>query len=132
MIARAYIFLPYAFDIPDGAMFGLPRFEAQPYSFTLQLPVAVPELDHSKQEIWVGEHKTYRGRALVIDFHSSSFNRRVGEKADPPVEDIFQVANWLLQRLRLVLRAPHVSPLDTDYPHWHVRYLSDDGAELPE
>ena len=134
MLARAFVFLPYSFDIPDGASFSIGTWATDRYKVTVQVPIRVPDLDNlrDKSTIEVDGLKTFKARALVIDFAGVDFDRREGAKpTDPSSEDVFNVANWILQRIRTVTKAGHITqvgPLDTP---WRVTYLNDDLSELP-
>jgi len=130
MRARAHILLPYAFDIPEGAQFRVGTWGAENYKITFNLPMRVEESENSynETEVTIDGVKTFKGRALSIDFHKEVFNRQKGGESDPPEEEIFKAANWLLQRIRTVTGSPFISPLGKWDTKWTLTYLNDDGS----
>jgi hypothetical protein len=70
---------------------------------------------------------------LRIEIIRADFDRRVAKdtkKEDPPTALFFQIANWWLERLRVLANAAYLRPLMEAEP-WIVEYLNDDGTQLP-
>ena len=69
---------------------------------------------------------------LQIDFIRDRFERASGSAEDPPRDTVEAVVTNVVERLRYVIGAPTIREFRLRDTFWTVRYLTDEGNELPE
>jgi len=69
---------------------------------------------------------------LQVDVIGRGFRRESGAPPDPPNEFVEQVVMNLAARIRYTIGAPTFREFRLLETFWTVRYLEDDGADLPE
>ena len=140
MIARFHILLPYAFTIPENEQYSVYEYEINGYNVGVYMPERSDVADsHTKvKNIKIDGVDAYSGDLLRIDFRKDSFDRKITNvgKADvicdPPIELIKDVANDFLSRLRYVTGGSKIKLLEFPFSSWGLKYLNDDGSDLPE
>jgi len=91
----------------------------------------------------VNDKKVAPVNVLVLDFRKPEFDRTrdlstpesqraAMANTDPNPELAFSIANEYLNRLRVYSRAFQIKPVGLGQDPWRLRYLTDDGKELPE
>lgn len=155
MLARVAVHLPESLWLPEGVQFEpfsddyrgqrvlvhpplQSGFEVRPDGegnfnvsdlYLLLTPVA-----HERVYPFVRMDGRYVNHAnlLQIDFVRDSFERKSGSPPDPDREVIEAIVVNIVSRLRHVIGAPTFREFRLLNTFWTIRYLSDDGQELPE
>jgi|SRR5688572_4355424 len=155
MIARVFILLPFDLFISESDE--LPTLEESVSGYRIRfyppqhvverpdpLATAMAPADalatigpaRFSDSVLVNGKKTARANVLVMDFFNPEFNRDIGPDVpdirDPDPTLIFAIANSLLARIRVHARIPNIKPLESSYVPFQVRYLTDDGEDLPK
>lgn len=73
---------------------------------------------------------TLECNALLLECHKPTFDRDPGAN-DPDHQLLVDLANDWLGRLRLLVASPNVRLLSDSPTWWQIRYLNDDGSDLP-
>lgn len=157
MIARVYVLLPFSLSLkaddsfpPIATVFGAYTVKLYPpcsSAFDLadstvpivqrghQLrPADSPILSNS---IVMAGSPTVQANLLHLEFYKDTFNRTrrpvqpLPTEGDPSANTIEEVVNWFLLRLRTIIRGSDLRRVNLGLTPWRLRYLADDGAELP-
>jgi hypothetical protein len=157
MICRFIVLLPHDVALPGAPVLSPQALEIGRYRVVIRPPGYAPidrgqlsDLSIPLSEVMSGmvlaeapvdAAVTINGGAatkanvLIIEFLANEFDRRRGagqDEIDPPLELAFKVANGLLARLRVILRAPHLKELRAEEVPSELVYLNDDGSPLEE
>jgi len=73
---------------------------------------------------------TLECNALLLECHKKTFDRNPGSN-DPDHQLLVDLANDWLGRLRLLVASPNVRLLPDSPAWWQIRYVNDDGSDLP-
>lgn len=140
MLARVHILLPYALTVPEHEKYHVYEYEIRGYNVRVYMPERSDRADthNDAENITINGNKAFNADVLRIDFKKEDFERKeenTGKKeitCDPPVDLIKDVANDFLSRLRYVTNGSKIKQLEFPFTSWGLRYLNDDGTELPE
>jgi hypothetical protein len=136
MIARVSIKLPFILSLPFGEDFTTNEFDYLDYKIHILPPIFNPRFEIKPNKVAPINGLTINGiscfdaSVLVCHFCKESFNRTIGSDYDPPIDVIEKVANCFLSRLRYVLKASHIKPIDVSSADLIIEYLNDDETEL--
>jgi hypothetical protein len=131
MIAKATIFLPFTFTLPDNELFLKYTYNWEGYIITIYPPAMQEGVKTSPSNgITINGKSSYQADLLVIDFQKGEFNRTTEIEFDPPIELIAIVANDFLNRLRHVLKASQIKPISSSGTNIRIDYLNDDSSIL--
>ena len=135
MIAKFGLALPFWIAIPDGVEFKLYKYEDSRYQVVVYPPTRSdsPPNVAAPDEVKIDGKPAFLANALNIEFHRPEFHRERGsQQTDPSDEVIARAIQSFVARLRYVTRGAHVKIKSFHSPPWRLRYLNDDGTELPE
>jgi len=134
MIARVFIPLPFDVWISAGQEYAAHRYRDAGYEITIHplQKVGGTKRDTTPDELTIDGSPAVCASGLKIDFKKASFNRGETAKLDPPEELISRTVNSFIGRLRYLLRAPHLQPIDLYKTNWQVFYYNDDETKLEE
>ena len=131
MIARLHLLLPFSVWIPEGSTFGLFQYDEGDCAVTVYPPLRSSEPHpYAPDAVEIDGAPAFSANALQIDFQKSTFDRSEKTDCDPPKELIAKTINAFLDRLRYVIQATHVRPVNFPNGTWRLAYLDDSGAEL--
>ena len=73
---------------------------------------------------------------IQVNFRKVDFDRTINNNLplvyDPPIDFAFECANYLLDSIRALTKAPTVKPISSLSTFWLYLYRNDDFSELPE
>jgi hypothetical protein len=133
MLAKVYIHLPFPLTIPIEEQFQIYEYEDSGYLIRIYPPSLseVSDGDNTADEIRVNGKIAINADVMRIDFFKDSFVRTENGPYDPPLDLINKTANSFLARLRHVLNASKIKPIEFPFGHsWNVQYRNDDGTKL--
>lgn len=131
MIAKATIFLPFSFTLPDNEPFLKYTSDWEGYVITIYPPTMQEEAKASASNaITINDKSSYQADLLVIDFQKVEFNRTTEIEFDPPIELIEVVTNDFLNRLRHVIKASQIKSINSAKTNIRIDYLNDDSSPL--
>jgi hypothetical protein len=133
MIARINLILPFALTIPENEVYNIYTYHYKDYTIKYYPPIKKSDKANSysnSQAVTINSLKTFNADVFQIDFIKSEFDRRQGSEFDPKQEDISEVVNDLLARMRYVLSASQIRALNFQRLDLQLDYLNDDGTEL--
>ena len=132
MIARLHVLLPVWLTVPQGETFPIYEYADQDYRVRVFPPVKSDRVLPADRvsELRLDGVPAFRVDALRIDFQRQSFDRSEDLLFDPPKEVLGRAVNSFLIRLRYVIRAAAIRPLDFPLVTWRIQYLNDDESEL--
>lgn len=140
MLARLILKLPFSLSLPEGEKFTVYEYEDSGYKARIYPPM---RSDITPSGVYPDQFKidgvpAFHTDALRIDFQKDSFDRQIGSVTqagffcDPPEHVVNRAINSFITRLRHVVHAPQVRPLNLRSTSFHLDYLNDDGTELEE
>ncbi len=132
MLARLFVLLPFNLTVPDGEQFIVYEYEDSGYKVRFYPPGRSDRAPSSTDpdQLKINGIPAFQAEVLRIDFHKDSFDRRSEIPCDPPEPVINRAINSFLVRLRHVLHAAQVRPLNFPLVTWRLQYLNDDETEL--
>jgi hypothetical protein len=132
MLAEVLVKLPFDLLVPEGERFNVTTYNVDGYEVQIGLPVSSdrpsPLGDDATAEL--DGRSAFYADCMAMTFRQPEFDRGV-EGCDPPYDVINSVIRSHVERLRFVCRAPDIAPVELPNATWKLRYLSDDGSELP-
>jgi hypothetical protein len=137
MIARLWIITPFILCVPPGAQFKVLESETFGYKVRFYPPMTSRECAERNEGVKVilGDVEAVRVDVIQIDFIAESFNRDIDHQApgkiDPSTETIRKVLHSFFARLRRATNGAQIQPSEFPGGNWLLRYLNDDGSELP-
>jgi len=134
MIGRLRVAVPFVLAIPDGAEFTNHPLDYSGLKVVFRRPEAsgaCPPSD-APGELKIDDKATFLADVLVVDFLKEKFERKEGCPVDPPLEVANVVVNSFLGRLRYLIKAAKIRPIDLSQAAWWLSYLDDEGKELPK
>lgn len=128
MIARLFVELPFSFIIPNKEKFQIWEYTFDEYQIRVFPPKCKDAKTQSKDcGININGVEAFEANILWIDFLKDSFDRKIQRESDPPSAVISSAVNEFLERLRYVLNAPQIKPINFEEYPWRLTYLYDDG-----
>jgi len=84
------------------------------------------------ENLLAGGKKLAPVNVLMVDVVKPDFDRSIRPNiVDPNPQVVFDFANSILARIRVYSRASQIKPIVIGRDSWLLRYLSEDGEELP-
>jgi hypothetical protein len=132
MLALVQFALPFDLILPKDAQYQLRTFRDGDLQVTVGLPVpsGKPPSPDTPEHIMLNDQPGFIADAMVLQFRKENFDRDIASEPDPSLSTVSRWANFFLDRLKFVAKAPQVRPVDVAECRWHYQYLNDDGTEL--
>lgn len=131
MISRLHVDLPFSLTVPKNEKYEIWEYQVDGYGVRVYPPrVGVVIAETSGNKILMNGVEAIQANILWIDFIKDSFDRDSHSECDPPFSLINTSINDFIERLRYVLKAPDVKPIDFQNVSWRLTYLDDDENEL--
>lgn len=134
MLAVIRVHVPFELLLVEGATYALRSYSKDGYTVRYDLPVrTAPVAAIGKPNSWEVDTKAaFPANVLTITFQKDHFQRELGSAFDPSSEIINATLGWFLDRLKFIAKAHQVHSLEFPNCLWQLRYLNDDGTELPK
>jgi len=140
MLARVHIQLPYAFIVPKDEKYNVYEYEKDDYTVKVYMLERSERADsyNETDSVTIDEQEAFNADVLRIDYQKDDFERKKANSekyelvCDPPIDFIKDTANEFLARLRYVTGGSKIKLLQFPSINWNLRYLNDDGSELPK
>jgi len=129
------IAVPFNMAVPAGKNISLYTYDDNGYAVTVFPPITLTDQPHAGTKpdaLIVNDGPGFFANGLVIQFFKATFDRTIGASVDPPLELVQKAINSFLTRLRYVTRGQMISLVGEHFAPWRIRYLNDDGSELPQ
>jgi hypothetical protein len=133
MLVRLHVVLPFDVALPEGEQIRLYTYEEDGCVITVYPPMRsdAPSNSAPPESVKINGVTAIIANGLQIDFQRSEFDRTPGSPEDPPSAVLQRAVDSFIERLRYVARAAHVHAVSLQTTTWRLRYLDDEGSELP-